>query len=230
MSSKVRNQINPYITHVSSAKPVHRTPQLSEVSFTVPIYPMLLFSDAVAWLQNVYTTTWKDQPQNVYNLIAISLALSIVFISLWIGSVYIKYVVSIACVVSSRRSDVANERFAGATPATPPVETLAPNSTVETVKQSKRKSSIKKATPEPAKPELTVETSEPKKSSAKRSASTKRAPAAVRSASAARTPRGRVAVVEAPKTPRGRAQSKAAAPTAAVREPSAKRSTRSVKK
>lgn len=61
------------------------------MSFTscalIPIH-----SDVQSWLTDVYVKTWKNNPQNVYNLAAITAAMIILIVSLRLGLKYMKYV------------------------------------------------------------------------------------------------------------------------------------------
>jgi hypothetical protein len=52
----------------------------------------MLRSDLTAWAEQIYVRTWKQQPQNVYNLAAIAVAVLIVIISIRLGVTYLKYV------------------------------------------------------------------------------------------------------------------------------------------
>jgi hypothetical protein len=60
----------------------------------MPIRSSLLdisVSDVQAWLTDIYVKTWKNNPQNVYNLAAITAALLILFVSIRLGMKYMKY-------------------------------------------------------------------------------------------------------------------------------------------
>lgn len=56
-------------------------------SFALDIF----LSDVQAWLTDVYVKTWKNNPQNVYNLAAITAAMLILFVSIRLGMKYMKY-------------------------------------------------------------------------------------------------------------------------------------------
>jgi hypothetical protein len=53
--------------------------------------PLLRLRDIQAWTNRIYVNTWKNNPQNVYNLAAIAVALVIVFVALRLGVTYLKY-------------------------------------------------------------------------------------------------------------------------------------------
>jgi len=46
-------------------------------------------------MNDVYVKTWKNNPQNVYNLAAIAAAMLILLVSIRLGMKYMKYVSSI---------------------------------------------------------------------------------------------------------------------------------------
>ena len=52
----------------------------------------MIFSELLDLANRTYVATWKNRPQNVYNLAAIAIALLIVFISIRLGMAYLKYV------------------------------------------------------------------------------------------------------------------------------------------
>ena len=47
--------------------------------------------DIQTWTNRIYVNTWKNNPQNVYNLAAIAVALVIVFVAVRLGVAYLKY-------------------------------------------------------------------------------------------------------------------------------------------
>ena len=52
--------------------------------------PKSVSSDAMQWVKKVFTVTWVEQPQNVYNLIAFAASLIIIFVSIKYGKEHIK--------------------------------------------------------------------------------------------------------------------------------------------
>ena len=46
--------------------------------------------DVLKWAKKVFTVTWVDQPQNVYNLIAFACALIVIYVGIKYGKDQIK--------------------------------------------------------------------------------------------------------------------------------------------
>jgi uncharacterized membrane protein len=52
---------------------------------------LVYFRDFMGWLNVMYIKTWKNNPQNVYNLVAIATACLVLFVSIRLGISYLRY-------------------------------------------------------------------------------------------------------------------------------------------